>query len=44
MSFRVYDCLSAIELAIKPTRREADEICAIRGGVDKCIHVFEVER
>lgn len=41
--FRVYDCLSDIELAIKPTRKEAEEIRAIHGGADNCIHVFEVE-
>lgn len=44
MSFRVYDCLSDIELAIKPTRKEAEEISAIHGGADNCIHVFEVEK
>lgn len=43
MMYRVYDCLSDIELAIKPTRKEADDICAIHGGADNCIHVFEVE-
>lgn len=41
--FSIYDCLSDIELAIKPTRKEADEIKAIHGGADNCIHVFEVE-
>ena len=40
--FRVYDCLSDIELAIKPTRKEANDICAIHGGADNCIHVFEI--
>lgn len=43
MMFRVYDCLSDIELAIKPTCNEAEEIRAIHGGADNCIHVFEVE-
>ena len=42
MMFQVFDCLSDIELAIKPTRKEAEEICDIHGGADNCIHVFEV--
>lgn len=44
MMFQVFDCLSDIELSIKHTRKEADEISAIHGGSDNCIHVFEVEK
>jgi hypothetical protein len=42
MKYQVYDCLSDHEITVKDTRKEADEICAIHGGNDACIHVFEI--
>ena len=42
MWYQVYDCLSDHEITVKDTRKEADEICAIHGGHDACIHVFEI--
>ena len=42
MQYQVYDCLSDHEITIKDTRKEADELCAIHGGADACIHVFEI--
>ena len=43
MIYQVFDCLSDTEIARRATRQEADELCAIHGGADACIHVFEVE-
>ena len=42
MQYQVYDCLSDTEITVKDTRKEADDICAIHGGADACIHVFDV--
>ena len=42
MQYQVYDCLSDHEITVKDTRKESDEICAIHGGHDACIHVFEI--
>lgn len=44
MSFRVYDCLADIELSIKPTRKDADKICADKGGNDNGYYVFPVDQ
>ena len=43
MIYQVFDCLSDTEIARRDTRKEADDLCAIHGGADACIHVFEVE-
>ena len=43
MSFQVFDCLSDTEITRCATKQEADDLCAIHGGADACIHVFEVE-
>lgn len=43
MIFQVFDCLSDTEIARCATKQEADDLCAIHGGADACIHVFEVE-
>ena len=42
MTYQVYDCLSDTPISIHPTRKQADDICAIHGGADNCIHVFEI--
>jgi len=42
IKYQVYDCLSDTEIAIRDTRKEADDLCAIHGGHDACIHVFEI--
>lgn len=42
MMFQVFDCLADTELSRMSSRNEADEIKAIHGGADNCIHVFEV--
>ena len=43
MTYQVFDCLSDTEISRHDSKAEADEICAIHGGADACIHVFEVE-
>ena len=42
MKYQVYDCLADTEITVKDTLKEADELCAIHGGHDACIHVFDV--
>lgn len=43
MSFEIRDCLDDVQISIESTKEKADSICAIHGGADNCIHVFEVE-
>lgn len=43
MTYSVYDCLADTELSRTSSRKEADEIKAIHGSADNCIHVFEVD-
>lgn len=42
MQYQVYDCLSDTEVGRFKTRKEANDLCAIHGGHDACIHVFEI--
>lgn len=42
MTYEVRDCLSDTRISLHATKPEADEICAIHGGADACIHVFEI--
>ena len=42
IKYQVYDCLADCEIAVRDTRKEADDLCAIHGGHDACIHVFEI--
>jgi len=43
MTYEVRDCLSDTSISLHATKQEADEICAIHGGHDACIHVFEID-
>lgn len=43
MTYSVYDCLADTEISRTTSRKEAEEISAIHGGADNCIHVFEVD-
>lgn len=43
MTYSIYDCLSDTEISRTTSRKEADEIKAIHGGADNCIHIFEVD-
>ena len=42
MIYEVRDCLSDTVISTNATKQEADELCAIHGGHDACIHVFEI--
>jgi len=42
MTYEVRDCLSDTRISLHATKSEADEICAINGGHDACINVFEI--
>lgn len=43
MTYEVRDCLSDTLISLHATKPEADDACAIHGGHDACIHVFEIE-
>lgn len=43
MTYEVRDCLSDTLISTHATKPEADDACAIHGGHDACIHVFEIE-
>ena len=40
--YEVYDCLSDTLIEKTPDKTKAGELCAIHGGADNCIHVFEI--
>lgn len=42
MTYTVIDCLSDTLISTHATKQEADDVCAIHGGHDACIHVFEI--
>jgi len=42
MTYEVRDCLSDTLISTHATKPEADDVCAIHGGHDACIHVFEI--
>ena len=42
MTYEVRDCLADTLISTHATKPEADDVCAIHGGNDACIHVFEI--
>jgi len=42
MTYSVIDCLSDTLISTHATKQAADDVCAIHGGHDACIHVFEI--